>query len=217
MSTSFRHKAFPLSFVTTGKTLLLVGGGRLGEGRLATAILFDWAHITFVARDPTEDTRALADGDERVTLHERDVEETDVESADLVIESTMDDALGRKLAAWCRPRRIPLNAMDKLAHCDIYYPALILRGPLILAIASSGETPALAATLRKVLEQKMGPGWCNAAMLLAETRRALPASPARMELLKAIANDERLLSLIAENDIEGMRYLIKDATRRMPD
>lgn len=212
-----KHKAFPLSFVTTGKHLLLVGGGSLGESRLATAVLFDWDRITFVAVDPTPDTRAVAGSDARVTLHERPVRESDIEDVDLVIESTMDKALGRELAGWCRPRRIPLNAMDKLESCDVYYPALILRGPLVLAIASSGETPALAATLRRVLEERMGPGWCNAALLMAETRRSLPQNTARMELLKRIASDERLLDLIARNDIQGMRNLIKDATRRMPN
>ena len=210
-----RHKAFPLSFVTTGKHLLLVGGGALGASRLATAVLFDWERITFVAEDPTPETRDLAGTDARVTLHERPIEEFDTDHVDLVIESTMDRQLGARLAGWCRPRKIPLNAMDKLDYCDIYYPALILRGPLILAIASSGETPALASTLRRLLETRLGPGWCNAALLMAETRRALPQNAARMELLKHIAGDERFLNLIAENNITGMRDFIEDATRSM--
>lgn len=212
-----KHKAFPLSFVTTGKHLLLAGGGALGANRLATAVQFDWQRITFVAPDPTDETRALAEADERVVLHVRDVVESDIEGVDLVIESTMDKALGARLAEWCRPRKIPLNAMDKLDYCDIYYPALILRGPLILAIASGGETPALASTLRRLLETRLGPGWCNAAMLMAETRRSLPQNAARMELLKRIAADERLLELIADNNIDGMRNLIEHATRSTPN
>ena len=217
MSTLSRHKAFPLSFVTTGKHLLLVGGDTLGESRLATALLFDWARITVVATNPTQATREMAQTDERVVFYERETQESDVADVDLVIESTMDEALGQTLAAWCRPRRIPLNAMDKLESCDVYYPALIMRGPLILAIASGGEAPALSATLRRLLEQRLGPGWCNAALLIAEARRALPPSGARMTMLKEIAGDERLPALIAENDIEGMRNLIKDAISRMPD
>jgi siroheme synthase-like protein len=217
MSTSSRHKAFPLAFVTTGKHLLLVGGGPLGESRLATALLFDWERITFIATDPTPETHDLAAMDERVLLRERAVTEADVDASDIVIESTLDKALGQQLAGWCRPRRIPLNAMDKLESCDVYYPALIMRGPLILAIISGGETPALSATLRRLLEQRLGPGWCNAALLMAETRRALPQNVARMELLKGIAHDERLPALIAENDIRGMRKLIEDAIGRMPN
>lgn len=212
----YRHKAFPLGFVTTGKHLLLVGGGELGASRLVTARLFDWARITFIAPDPTEATRQEAQADARVNLLERAVAETDVEDdVDLVIESTMDADMGAQLAQWCRPRKIPLNAMDKLDCCDIYYMALILRGPLILAISSGGDTPALAATLRRILEQRMGPGWCNAALQLAETRRSLPQNKARMELMKAIASDEAFLGLMADNDIEGMRKFIEDATTRM--
>ncbi len=212
-----RHTSFPLTFVTTGRHLLLVGGGDQGTNRLETALRFDWERITFVAPDPTHETRELAKSDQRVSLHERDVEEADVEGVDLVIESTMDMELGERLAAWCRPRRIPLNAMDKLDYCDIYYQALILRGPLMLTISSSGEAPALAALLRRLLEERIGPGWCNAGMLMAEARRALPQNATRMKLMKGIAQDQDFLNCIADNNIEGMRERIADAISRMSD
>ncbi len=206
-----------MSFVTTGRHLLLVGGGALGESRLETALDYDWERITFVATDPTPETKTLAHGDTRVHLHERAVAESDLDGVDLVIESTMDDHLGEQLAAWCRPRRIPLNAMDKLDYCDIYYTALIARGPLLLSISSGGDAPALASTLRQLLEQRLGPGWCNAAQLMADARRALPRNAARMKLLKGIASDSVFLDFISENNINGMREFIDDAISRMPD
>ncbi len=211
-----RHTSFPLSFVVTGKHLLLAGGGALGEQRLDMALRFDWARITMTADHVTDSLRALAESDPRVTLHERAPTETDVETADMVIENTTDRMLAARLAQWCRPRKIPLNAMDKLEFCDVYYPALILRGSLIIAITSSGEAPALTSTLRKLLEARIGPGWCNAALLLSDLRRQLPKNQARMDLLKSLAQDERLLDYIGENNIGGMRKLIEDAVRRLP-
>jgi len=210
-----RHKAFPLSIVTAGRHLLLIGGGDLGASRLSTAVQFDWAKITFVAPDPTPLTKVWAQADDRVTLHEREMEEQDVEGVDLVIESTMDEELGAKLAGWCRPRGILLNAMDKLPYCDIYYPALIMRGPLLVTIASSGETPALASLLRKLIEQRIGPGWCNAALLMSAKRQALPQNAARMKLMKSIAGSEEFQGYMAENNIEKMREFIEDAARSL--
>lgn len=211
-----RHKAFPLAFVATGKHLLLAGGGALGEQRLEMALRFDWARITMITDSIPDSLRALADSDGRVTLHQRAPTEADVEAADIVIENTTDRTLAAQLAQWCRPRKIPLNAMDKLEFCDVYYPALILRGSLIIAITSSGDAPALTSTLRKLLEARIGPGWCNAALLLSDLRRQLPKSQARMDLLKSLAQDERLLDYIGENNMEGMRKLIEDAVRRLP-
>jgi precorrin-2 dehydrogenase / sirohydrochlorin ferrochelatase len=207
----YRHKAFPLTFVTSGRHLLLVGGGDGGENRLITALAFDWAKITFVATDPTPICLELAAHDPRVTIHQRPVQESDVEGVDLVIENTLDEALGRQLAAWCRPRKILLNAMDKLDYCDVYYTALIMRGPLLIAINSGGDAPALSSTLRKLLEKRIGPGWCNAAMLMAEARKSLPRSSARMTMLKSLANDEGMLDCIAANDIKGMKAIIQNA------
>lgn len=213
--TKRRHPAFPMSFVTTGRCLLLVGGGDLGASRLATALDFDWQRILFVEANPVPLTKELAASDERVELRERDVQEHDVEGADLVIESTMDDTLAETVANWCRARRIPFNAMDKLEWCDVYYSALIERGPLLLSITSGGESPALAALLRRTLSDRMGPGWCNAALLMAETRRSLPRTPARMKMLKAVSEDEGFLNALAENDINAMRRHLDDAVRRM--
>lgn len=210
-----RHKGFPLSFVTTGKHVLFVGGGELGESRLETALHFDWARITLVATDCTEGSRACAASDDRIRILERAVEEADVETADLVIENTMDEELAAKLACWCRPRRIPLNAMDKLDYCDVYYSALIMRGTLLLTINSSGDTPALVALLRRLLEQRLGPGWCNAAAIMAENRRALPKNAARMKLMKDTVADPTWLELMAANDIQGMRDYFEDARKRM--
>lgn len=209
-----RHTAFPLSFVVTGKHLLLVGGGEGGLNRLITALLFDWARITITGPDITAEIEDIAALDERVTVLQRRVIEEDVEDVHLVIESTLYDELAESLAKWCRARRIPINAMDKLDQCDVYYPALILRGPLVLAICSNGEAPALTSTLRKLLEQRIGPGWCNAGMLMAEARRKLPRGKARMEMLKSLAVDERMLNFIADNDLRGMRELIDDAVCR---
>lgn len=212
-----RHKAFPLSFVTTGRRLLLVGGGELGTRRLSTALVFDWARIVFVEPKPLPETCALAESDARVILHAREIRETDVEGADLVIESTLDEALARRLSEWCRSRRIPLNAMDKLDACDVYYPSLIMRGPLLLSINSGGETPALTSLLRKCLEERIGPGWCNAGLLMAEARRTHVKSEARMKWMKEIAANPCWPDLIAENNIAGMKKLIHDACTRMAD
>jgi len=210
-----RHKAFPLTFVTSGRHLLLVGGGDGGENRLVTALAFDWARITLVAADPTPLCQKLAAQDKRVTIHTREVEESDVENVDLVIENTFDEELGRKLAGWCRPRKILLNAMDKLDYCDVYYTALIMRGPLLIAINSGGDAPALSSTLRKLLEKRIGPGWCNAALLMAEARKSLPRSSARMSMLKGLANNEQMLDCIASNDIKGMKEIIQHAVDRL--
>ncbi len=200
--------------VTTGRCLLLVGGGALGADRLRTARAYDWAKIIMTAQaenDLTDEIRQLARDDDRVELHDRPCTVADVAHADLVIDSTTDETLAATLGQWCKQRRIPLNAMDKLPYCDVHYPAIIERGPLCIAIISGGQTPAVSGTLRRWLEEALGAGWNHAAELMAEARRACPPGRRRMQMLIDLARDPRLLQAIQQDNQTAMQQLIDDA------
>lgn len=202
--------------VTTGRCLLVVGGGALGADRLRTARAYDWAHIIMTAQaeaDLTDEIRQLAGEDGRVELHDRPCTEDDVARADLVIDSTTDESLAATLGHWCKQRRVPLNAMDKLAHCDVHYPALIERGPLLISIMSGGQTPAVSGTLRRWLEEALGPGWTHAAHRMAAARRACPPGRRRMKMLIDLARDPRLLQAIQHNNQTAMQQLIDAAVQ----
>jgi siroheme synthase-like protein len=49
------------------------------------------------------------------------------------------------------------NAVDDPPNCDFYYPAVVRRGSLQIAISTGGESPSLAARLRAELERQFGP------------------------------------------------------------
>ncbi|MEM7393920.1 MAG: NAD(P)-dependent oxidoreductase [Verrucomicrobiota bacterium] len=210
-----RKKSFPVAWVTSGRELLIVGGCMNNLCRLKHAIQFDWETIT-VATPPDEAPMCeTCLADPRVTLKTGGAEEEDVRRASLVIECTMDQDVGEQAAALCRDHKVPINAMDKLELCDLHYPALMMRGPLILAIISGGAAPALSSRLRTWLEEHLGPGWDLAARLFSETRNRLPGGQSRSDLLKKLANDPRLFELIEENNEMSMREWIDDEVNRM--
>jgi siroheme synthase-like protein len=210
-----RRKAFPMAFVTTGRHLLIVGGGIETAVRVRHALAFDWATIILIVPALTDELADLAGGDSRVIFHQREVTEEDVREADLVLEDTGKPAVARQISAWCRAQRVPLNAVDKPEFCDLYYMSHILRGPLVVSISSGGDAPALSASLRLWLDERLGPGWGTAARLMAELRQRLPSGQVRMNLLKAIARQPRLLDLIERNDEAGMRAWIEDEISRL--
>lgn len=205
-----RLKAFPLSWLTTGRRLLLVGGCQDRLCRLAHAVKFDWASIHAVVPDGEPALCEACRADRRVRVSYTLPTEEDVREADLVIESTLNTALATQVARWCKAGRIPLNAMDKTEHCDLYYNSLVFREPLVLAVSSGGESPALTAALRRWLEARVGPGWGHAARLLAELREGMPHSPERSELLKRLAESPTFLKSIEDNDIAGMKAAIRE-------
>ncbi len=195
-------RAFPIAWVTSGRNLLLIGADAMGADRLRTALQYDWAAIRVVGTPVDDAVRRLA-SDPRVDLHAREVTRADVGWAQMVIESTTDADLGRRVGGWARAAGVPASTMDKPDTCDFYYTSLIRRGPMVISISSGGASPAIIARLRKHLEALVGCGWCKAANLLASLRTRLPNCPERSQLLKDLAADPNLPGLIdRDNDTE---------------
>jgi siroheme synthase-like protein len=209
-----RMKAFPVSWVTTNKRLLLIGGCDGTLCRVAHAIRFDWSDIHVLLPEQVEPLCTTCLGDNRVRIEQRPVTENDVKKADLALLGVMDDALANQLAGWCRAHRVPLNAMDKIECCDLYYASLVFREPLVLSIGSGGGSPALSSVLRRWLEEHISPGWGHAAGLLAKLRERLPNVKGRCALLKELAQDPDMLRCIEADDVEGMRGKIDQAHDR---
>jgi uroporphyrin-III C-methyltransferase/precorrin-2 dehydrogenase/sirohydrochlorin ferrochelatase len=136
-----------------------------------------------------------------------------VQAADLVIKDCPTRSDNCRVVHWCRAHRVPLNAIDKPAQCDLYYASFFTRGPLVLSILSGGHAPALTSVFRRWLERKVGPGWRLAACLMAELRTRLPSGQPRMDLLKRVARDEELMALIEANDEDGIRSYFSDVFR----
>jgi precorrin-2 dehydrogenase / sirohydrochlorin ferrochelatase len=57
--------------------------------------------------------------------------------------------------------------------CDFYYPSVVQRGALQIAISTAGQSPALAQRLRKELEDQFGPEYEEWVAQLGEVRDKL--------------------------------------------
>ncbi|PYX18653.1 MAG: uroporphyrinogen-III C-methyltransferase [Acidobacteria bacterium] len=70
----------------------------------------------------------------------------------------VNDAVYRE----ARRRQILCNVVDDPDRCDFYYPAVVRRGDLQIAISTAGKSPALAQRLRREFEAQLAPiyaGW----------------------------------------------------------
>lgn len=210
-----RHRAVPIGLVTTCRTLLVIGIGRDIGPRLRHARLFDWHRIHVMWPTLPDELVALTEGDDRFVIHRRMPVEEDIARADVIIEDCEDRALAETITGWSRKHRRLINAIDKPELCDLYYMSLIFRDPLMLAITSGGDAPALAALLRRQLEENLSRGWSTASRLMAEARQRLPGGQARKDLLLSLARNPRMAELIEADDEQGIKELIEDAVHRM--
>ena len=70
-----------------------------------------------------------------------------------------------------------VNVADMPEACDFQVPAVLRRDGLLLSVATSGASPALAAVLRARLEREIGPEYAMLARLLAALRTPLLKLP----------------------------------------
>jgi precorrin-2 dehydrogenase / sirohydrochlorin ferrochelatase len=191
---------FPMFLKLAGRQLLVVGAGKVGEGKIA-GILDTGARIRVVAREATAAVREWARAG-RIELELRSFSPEDLEGAFVAVVATASRDLNEFVYREAQLRRVLCNVVDVPEFCDFFYPAVVRRGDLQIAISTSGQSPALAQKLRQQLEQQFGPGYAAWVAELGETRRLVQASdlaPERKrELLLSLASREALEAALAE-------------------
>lgn len=183
------------------RQVLVVGAGKVGEGKIA-GILDTGARIRVVAREATDAVRDWA----RAGLIELELcsfSAQDLDGAFVAIVATASRDLNEFIYREAQSRGVLCNVVDVPEFCDFFYPAVVRRGDLQIAISTSGQSPSLAQKLRQQLEQQFGPGYASWVAELGETRRLVQASdlaPERKrELLHSLASRDALEAALAES------------------
>lgn len=146
---------FPLFLKLAGRACLVVGAGAIAESKIES-LLRAGARVTVVAPEATAKVRSWARG-KQIVWRARAYRAADLSGAFLVIAATSSSALHRAIHRQARRAGILCNAVDDPPNCDFYYPAVVRRGSLQIAISTGGESPSLAARLRAELERQFGP------------------------------------------------------------
>lgn len=77
-----------------------------------------------------------------LTLLRQTFDPSMLEDKRFVIAATDDNVLNAEIAALCRAKRVPVNAVDDRAACTFLFPALVKRGPLSIGISTGGASPS---------------------------------------------------------------------------
>jgi precorrin-2 dehydrogenase/sirohydrochlorin ferrochelatase len=197
---------FPMFVKLDGRQVLVVGAGRVGEQKIRR-LLPTGAEIRVVARDAGGAVVEWARSG-KIIVEERDFVPSDLDDVFLVIVATPSRDLNDLIFHEAQSRGILCNVVDVPELCDFYYPAVVRRGDLQIAISTSGQSPSLAQKLRQQLERQFGPGYTRWVAELGETRRRVLASNLGSErkrfLLQSLASVEAFDAMIvADSDANG--------------
>jgi precorrin-2 dehydrogenase/sirohydrochlorin ferrochelatase len=184
-----------------GKRCLVVGAGNVGEPKIG-GLIDTGAHIRVIALRASETVQGWAQAG-KISLELRAFDADDLDGTFLAVVATASRALNESIYRVAQRRGVLCNVVDVPEYCDFYYPAVVRRGDLQIAISTNGRSPSLSQKLRQQLEQQFGPGYARWVAELGETRKLVMASdldPERKkELLHSLASREAVKAAIAES------------------
>lgn len=170
----------PILADLAGRSCLVVGGGRVAARKAATLLAAD-ARVTVVAPAFGEELTALAAREPRVSLECRPYRRADLDGATLAFAASDDAAVQEQVARDARDAGVLVNVVDEPERCSFVMPAILDREPLLVAVSTSGASPALARRIRDDLGSALGPEYDLAVRHLAALRRRYRPGERRQE------------------------------------
>jgi precorrin-2 dehydrogenase/sirohydrochlorin ferrochelatase len=196
---------FPALLDLKGKLCLVVGGGRVAERKVRS--LLKAGALVKVISPQISAALFQAELKGKIVHRPRSFRSGDLRGAFLAIAATDDRAANERVFRQALGLKIPVNVVDDPAHSSFIVPSLVERGDLLLAISTSGQSPALAKLLRQRLQREIGPEYSSLLKLLGAARtkvRSFGYSQKRNQRIfrKLVRHD--LLSLIRKRDWRGL-------------
>ena len=183
---------FPIFLKLTGRPCIVVGAGHLAESKIESLQAAN-ARVTVIAPQARERIVAMAEAGE-LTWHQREYAAADLAGQFLAVAATNFPAVNRAVFAEAEAAGILINAVDDPPFCDFYFPSVVRRGDLQIAISTAGASPALAQRLRKeinaLLPLDAGDWLAELGNLRREVLQLEPLNDVRRELLHQLASRE---------------------------
>ena len=140
---------FPLCVNLDGADVILLGDGTAVREKLEILLSFG-TKIRLFSETEAPEWR----GNPSVQLQHEVFSEDDLEPRPtLVVVADVPQEEKVRVSQLCQSRGIPVNVVDEPALCSFYFPSLVTKGALTVAVSTGGKSPGGAAWLRRHLEQ----------------------------------------------------------------
>lgn len=162
---------YPVFLDIQDKEVVVVGGGEVARQKLG-GLVDAGAKVTVISPELTPEVQKFVD-DGQITHVDREYKDGDMNGYFLAFVATDDGAINKVVAGEARSKRIWINAVDDTPYCDFIMPGIVRQGDLVLAISTSGLSPAIARKVREDIEEFLGEDDAELLSLAAEVRREL--------------------------------------------
>lgn len=175
---------FPMFLKLEGRSCLVLGAGNVGEPKVRS-LAECGARVRVIAPTATVMVREWASRGE-IEWEQRPYAAGDLRNVFLVVAATSSPEVNHAIYREAQVRGILCNVVDDPPHCDFYYPAVVRRGQLQIAVSTAGLSPALAQRIRKQLEAEFSPTYASWLEELGGKRESLFREGVQPSLRKSL-------------------------------
>jgi precorrin-2 dehydrogenase/sirohydrochlorin ferrochelatase len=203
---------YPIMVDIKQRPCTVIGGGTIAERKTET-LMACGAQVRVISPEFTPVLLQWAT-EGRITTIPRLYQDGDLEYAFLVISATDNMAVNAAVADEANLRRILLNVVDIPQLCNFIVPAVVQKGPLVIAVSTGGTSPAMAKKIRQDLDIMFGPEYGVFLQLLGSMRNEVKGHFAtqaeRQKLWEAVIESD-ILAIIAAGKIDEAEEKIRHA------
>jgi precorrin-2 dehydrogenase/sirohydrochlorin ferrochelatase len=206
---------YPILVDLKGKKAVVVGGGQVGQRKIETLLKYG-AKVQVISMDLTSELRRHMEEGE-ITYLGSEFSREHIDGAFLVIAATDDPSLNHDVSVCAREKGILVNAVDQPLDCTFIVPSILRRGDLVIAVSTSGKSPAFAKKIRKDLENHYGREYEFFLALLGKLRGEVLRKGFSQEENKGIFErlvNSPILEMMRKEEWDGIALLLTEILHR---
>ncbi len=210
-------KFYPIYLDLRDRSCLVVGGGQVAERKTLT-LLEAGANVRIISPSLTQKLQELSQSGKIIHLP-KTVDDKDLTGALLVIAATDSLEVNAGIGRLCKKRNILVNVVAPPDESSFIVPSVVERGDLLIAVSTSGMSPALSKKIRQELEERYGPEYevflRKMSMLRARLMDEVKDDGVRREILQALV-DSDVISLLKEGKIHDADHRLAEIVKLKP-
>ena len=192
-------KYYPVYLDLRERPCVVAGGGQVAE-RKALSLLEAGAEVRVISPSLTTKLQELSQAGKIAHLP-KTFDEKDLADALLVIAATDSLEVNAGIGRLCRKRHILVNVVAPPDESTFIVPSVVERGDLLIAVSTSGVSPALSKKIRQEIEERYGREYevflRKMSVFRARLLDEIKDDATRREIFQAIA-DSDVISLLKE-------------------
>lgn len=205
---------YPIMLNISGKQVVVIGGGAVATRKVASLIRAE-ALVTIVSPELSPKLQLLAD-ENVIQWRKKSFSADDIKNAFMIVAATNSTHINEIVAASASQNQL-CNIVDNEALSQFIVPSVVHRGPLTIAISTSGANPKLTKKIKQDLEEQYDESYEDYILFLQQARRQIidkVKDPKEKSIILKELLNSKFLILTKTKQIEEREHLFKKLLKK---